>query len=136
MDPLLKQCQGKWSLNRILEGANIAIKDLPQLPKYMVNGQNTLCHRRVLDHCKSKRCRNQGGHEVEALHVSEEFTKALSAITPGVKYVLSNPWVGWNATGSGGGRKRGAPTDNMLVSGMPGDANGRQGVEREHRVVA
>ena len=109
MDPLLKQCRGKWSLSRILEGANIAIKDLPQLPKYMVNGRNTLCYRRLLDHCQSKKCPNKGGHE-EVIHVSEEFAKALSArIAPGVKYVLSNPGVGWNATGGGGGRKRGAP---------------------------
>ena len=110
MDPLLKQCRGKWSLRRILEGANIAIKDLPQIPKYMVNGQNTLCYRMVLDHCKSKRCANQGGHEVERLHVSDEYAKALSArIAPGVQHVLSNPGAGLNATGSGGGRKRGAP---------------------------
>ena len=110
MDPLLKHCWGKWSLNRILEGANIAMTDLPQLPKDMVNGQNTLCYRLVLDHCKSKRCAHQGGHEVERLHVSDEYAKALSArIALGVKYVLSNPGVGWNATGSGGGRKCGAP---------------------------
>ena len=110
MDPLLKHCRGKWSLNRILEGANIAIKDLPQLPKYMINGRNTLCYRMVLDHCNSKKCANQGGHEVERLHVSDEYAKALSArIAPGVKYALSNPGVGWTATGGGGGRKRGAP---------------------------
>ena len=28
------------------------------------------------------------------------------------------------------------PAESMRVSGMTGDANGRQGVEREHRVVA
>ena len=28
------------------------------------------------------------------------------------------------------------PAESMRVSGTPGDANGRQGVDREHRVVA
>ena len=28
------------------------------------------------------------------------------------------------------------PAETVRVSGTPGDANGRQGVEREHRVVA
>ena len=28
------------------------------------------------------------------------------------------------------------PAESMLFSGTLGDANGRQGVEREHRVVA
>ena len=110
MDPLLKQCRGKWSLSRISEGANIAMKDLPQIPKYIINGRNTLCYRRVLDHCKSRKCPNKGGHEVDVLHVSDDFAKALSArIAHGVKYVISNPGVGWNAAGGEGGRKRDAP---------------------------
>ena len=28
------------------------------------------------------------------------------------------------------------PAESMLLSGTPGNANGRQGIEREHRVVA
>ena len=51
-------------LGAVLRNSNLTFNDLPTLPKYMLNGRNTLCYNYVLGNCSSKFCnfKNNGGH--------------------------------------------------------------------------
>ena len=115
MNPLIMATRNKWSLKDVLNGSNKTLNDLPVLNKYVVNGKNTLCYKRVLGFCnRGMKCYNKGGHEVEKLWVPDGFANDIcTAIRPGVQWALSQAQAGVPpgfSEGAGDKRKRGGGT--------------------------
>lgn len=82
-------------LRSLLRVASLAETDLPTLPKYMVQGKNTLCYSYVLGKCQGKMCgRFPHGHapvaDVSDAFASELCSKLASAVE---KRMASEPPV-------------------------------------------
>ena len=102
MDKMIVESGGRWSLNKILQGANKKLADLPTIPKYVVDGKNTLCCRRVSGQCAWKGCHNKGGHEVQDLIVDDAFVDRICDMLE-----LGVQWAYGQIGGEQGGRQQG-----------------------------
>jgi hypothetical protein len=77
-------------LGAVLRSAHLTFDNLPTLPKYMLNGRNTLCYNYVLGNCSSKFCnyRTNGGH-APVEDITNDFANRMIQ-------VLENPLGQWN----------------------------------------
>lgn len=77
-------------LGAVLRNSNLTFNDLPTLPKYMLNGRNTLCYNYVLGNCSSKFCnfRASGGH-APVEDISNDFANRMIQ-------VMEAPLENWN----------------------------------------
>lgn len=114
MDPLLIATKGRWSIKDVMHGCNKTFADLPKLDKYVKDGKNILCYRKVLGFCnRGKKCYNQGGHAAgDKFVIPDGFASQLCTIIhPGVKWALSQAQAGippGSSDTSGDKRKRDA----------------------------
>lgn len=77
-------------LGAVLRNSNLTFSDLPTLPKYMLNGRNTLCYNYVLGNCSSKFCnfRASGGH-APVEDITNDFANRMIN-------VMETPLAVWN----------------------------------------
>ena len=79
-------------LGAVLRNANLTVNDLPTLPKYMLNGRNTLCYNYVLGHCSSKFCnfRTNGGH-APAEDITNDFANQMIQVMEAPLEIWNSP---------------------------------------------
>lgn len=89
--PALKQLMSKYithfrsvQLKTLLRAANLNEANLPTIPKYVVNGKNTLCYAYVLGKCQGEICGKAPDGHAPVAAVSDEFAWELCGMLSGV----------------------------------------------------
>ena len=93
-------------LGAVLRSSNLTFDDLPTLPKYMLNGRNTLCYNYVLGNCSSKFCnyKNSGGH-APVEDITNDFANRMIQ-------VMENPLGQWNTPAAKAAREAARAANN------------------------
>jgi len=111
MTPYYRKFGSRVNFFGLLNAANIHVRDMPYLNKYMRGGQNMLCYNHLLGRCHfGGQCTRAEGH-ADKQSVPDDFADAcIRVLTPGMDVVMRQ-------LGTGGNRQRGG--------GQPGQRQGR-----------